>query len=258
MHAKVIIIGSGPGRIHRCDLRGARHAETRDDRGPAARWPADHHHRCRKLSGFADVIQGPWLMEQMKAQADPCRHRDRQRSIVTTVDFDRRPFALTADSGDVYTADSRDHRHRRPGQMAGHRPASRSSRASASPPAPPATASSIATRKCWWSAAATTAVEEALYPHQFRRQGHGRPSPQRIPRRTHPAGTPVQAIPRSKCAGTPRSPRSSAPAMPPIVRPVTLREHPRHRHGHRAADRRRLRRHRPRAGDRDLCQASST
>jgi thioredoxin reductase (NADPH) len=55
--------------------------------------------------GFADVIQGPWLMEQMEAQA---RHVGTvvQQDIVTEVDFSHRPFRCHADSGDVYTADS--------------------------------------------------------------------------------------------------------------------------------------------------------
>jgi len=55
--------------------------------------------------GFADVIQGPWLMEQMQAQAE---HVGTQlvRDYVTEVDFTRRPFHLKCDSGDEYLADS--------------------------------------------------------------------------------------------------------------------------------------------------------
>ncbi|HEY0855218.1 MAG TPA: thioredoxin-disulfide reductase, partial [Devosia sp.] len=55
--------------------------------------------------GFADVIQGPWLMEQMKAQAEHVGTRT-VNDIITEVDFDHRPFRLTGDSGTVYTADS--------------------------------------------------------------------------------------------------------------------------------------------------------
>jgi thioredoxin reductase (NADPH) len=55
--------------------------------------------------GFADVIQGPWLMEQMEAQA---RHVGTviQQDIITGVDFSHRPFRCQADSGDSYTADA--------------------------------------------------------------------------------------------------------------------------------------------------------
>jgi len=55
--------------------------------------------------GFADVIQGPWLMEQMQAQAAHVG-----TTIVTdhvnAVDLSQRPFKLTCDSGDVYFADA--------------------------------------------------------------------------------------------------------------------------------------------------------
>ncbi|MSP02449.1 MAG: thioredoxin-disulfide reductase [Acetobacteraceae bacterium] len=55
--------------------------------------------------GFADVIQGPWLMEQMEAQA---RHVGTviQPDLITEVDFSRRPFRCVGDSGDVYFADA--------------------------------------------------------------------------------------------------------------------------------------------------------
>ena len=55
--------------------------------------------------GFADVIQGPWLMEQMEAQA---RHVGTAliNDIITKVDLSSRPFRCEADSGDVFIADS--------------------------------------------------------------------------------------------------------------------------------------------------------
>jgi thioredoxin reductase (NADPH) len=55
--------------------------------------------------GFADVIQGPWLMEQMKAQAEHVGTRI-VSDLIVEVDLDRRPFRLIGDSGKVYTADS--------------------------------------------------------------------------------------------------------------------------------------------------------
>ena len=55
--------------------------------------------------GFADVIQGPWLMEQMEAQA---KHVGTQiiTDLITDVDVNRRPFVLTGDSGTKYIADA--------------------------------------------------------------------------------------------------------------------------------------------------------
>jgi thioredoxin reductase (NADPH) len=53
--------------------------------------------------GFAEAIQGPWLMEQMRAQAQHVGAELVQDHIVS-VDFARRPFALQGDSGTSYTA----------------------------------------------------------------------------------------------------------------------------------------------------------
>jgi thioredoxin reductase (NADPH) len=55
--------------------------------------------------GFAQTIQGPWLMEQMKAQADHVGTR-MVASMITDVDFSKRPFTLTTDQGETYTADT--------------------------------------------------------------------------------------------------------------------------------------------------------
>ena len=55
--------------------------------------------------GFADVIQGPWLMEQMEAQAKQVGTRIVQ-DIITSIDIANRPFVIKGDSGDAYSADS--------------------------------------------------------------------------------------------------------------------------------------------------------
>ncbi len=55
--------------------------------------------------GFADVIQGPWLMEQMHAQAEHVGTK-MINDLITDVDFSARPFVCKGDSGDTYTADS--------------------------------------------------------------------------------------------------------------------------------------------------------
>ena len=55
--------------------------------------------------GFADVIQGPWLMEQMAAQAAACGAELVQDGIAS-LDLGRRPFTGVAESGDVYEAEA--------------------------------------------------------------------------------------------------------------------------------------------------------
>lgn len=55
--------------------------------------------------GFAEAVQGPWLMEQMRAQAEHVG-TDIKADIVTRVDLSVRPFRAECDSGDVVLADS--------------------------------------------------------------------------------------------------------------------------------------------------------
>ncbi|CAG0908703.1 unnamed protein product [Cyprideis torosa] len=55
--------------------------------------------------GFADPIQGPWLMEQMKAQAENVGTKT-INDLVAEVDFTTKPFKAKLDSGDEITADS--------------------------------------------------------------------------------------------------------------------------------------------------------
>jgi thioredoxin reductase (NADPH) len=55
--------------------------------------------------GFAGAIQGPWLMEQMEAQA---RHVGTEifHDLIMAVDFSKRPFRCVGDAGDVWLADT--------------------------------------------------------------------------------------------------------------------------------------------------------
>ncbi len=55
--------------------------------------------------GFRDVIQGPWLMEEMQAQAEHVGTKVVWDHIAA-VDLSRRPFRLTGDSGTIYSADT--------------------------------------------------------------------------------------------------------------------------------------------------------
>ena len=55
--------------------------------------------------GFADVVQGPWLMDQMQAQAENVGTTI-VHDLITSADFSERPFNLQGDNGDRYIADS--------------------------------------------------------------------------------------------------------------------------------------------------------
>jgi thioredoxin reductase (NADPH) len=55
--------------------------------------------------GFADVIQGPWLMDQMRAQAEHVG-TELINDVVVSADLSARPFRLTCDSGAVFLAET--------------------------------------------------------------------------------------------------------------------------------------------------------
>ena len=55
--------------------------------------------------GFADVVQGPWLMEQMREQAEKVG-TDLVHDLITEVDFTARPYIAKAESGKAFTADA--------------------------------------------------------------------------------------------------------------------------------------------------------
>jgi thioredoxin reductase (NADPH) len=102
-HAKVIIIGSGPAG-YTAAIYSARAALqpmliSGLDVGGQMSITTD----VENYPGFADVIQGPWLMEQMRAQAEHVGTRI-VNDIIVDVDLSRRPFRCTGDSGDTYVA----------------------------------------------------------------------------------------------------------------------------------------------------------
>ena len=105
MHAKVIIIGSGPAGYTAAIYAARAMLEPVMIQGLQPGGQLTITTDVENYPGFADVIQGPWLMDQMKAQAEHVGTR-MVNDIITHVDFDHRPFILTGDSGDTYTADS--------------------------------------------------------------------------------------------------------------------------------------------------------
>ena len=55
--------------------------------------------------GFAEAVQGPWLVEQMRAQAEHVGTRFAS-DLIVTADLSQRPFKLTGDNGDLYFCDA--------------------------------------------------------------------------------------------------------------------------------------------------------
>ena len=105
MHAKVIIVGSGPAGYTAAIYASRAMLEPILISGLSSGGQLTTTTDVENYPGFADVIQGPWLMEQMRAQAQHVGTR-MVSDTVTSVDFARRPFRLVADSGTTYTSDA--------------------------------------------------------------------------------------------------------------------------------------------------------
>lgn len=105
MHSKVVIIGSGPAGYTAAIYAARAMLEPLMIMGTQPGGQLTITTDVENYPGFADVIQGPWLMEQMKAQAEHVGTRI-ANDLIVEVDFDHRPFRLIGDSGKTYTADS--------------------------------------------------------------------------------------------------------------------------------------------------------
>jgi len=105
MHSKVVIIGSGPAGYTAAIYAARAMLEPVMIAGTQPGGQLTITTDVENYPGFADVIQGPWLVEQMKAQAEHVGTTI-VNDLIVEVDFDRRPFTLTGDSGKIYTADS--------------------------------------------------------------------------------------------------------------------------------------------------------
>jgi len=104
-HSKVLIMGSGPAGytaaiytaramlkpilVHGADPGGQMMTTT----------------DVQNYPGYSDVIQGPWLMDQMKDQAKAVG-TDMIQDHIKKVDLSKKPFEAIGDSGQKYTADS--------------------------------------------------------------------------------------------------------------------------------------------------------
>jgi len=104
-HAKLIIIGSGPAGCTAAIYAARAMLEPILIRGVQAGGQLTITTDVENYPGFAEVIQGPWLMEQMEKQAAHVGTR-LVADHVTKLDLKQRPFRLECDSGDVYLADA--------------------------------------------------------------------------------------------------------------------------------------------------------
>ncbi len=104
-HSKLLIIGSGPAGYTAAVYAARAMMEPTLIAGIQPGGQLTITTEVENYPGFADPIQGPWLMEQMQKQAENVGTKVIYDTI-TKADLSSRPFRLEADSGTIYTADA--------------------------------------------------------------------------------------------------------------------------------------------------------
>jgi len=104
-HTKLLIIGSGPAGYTAAIYAARANLSPLLVHGLQPGGQMTITTDVENYPGFAEVIQGPWLMEQMRKQAEHVGTR-MISDIIVKADLSRRPFVCRGDSGDTYVAES--------------------------------------------------------------------------------------------------------------------------------------------------------
>jgi len=104
-HSKILIIGAGPAGYTAAIYAARANLQPILITGMQPGGQMTITTDVENYPGFADIIQGPWLMEQMRQQAEHVGTR-MILDLVVAIDLARRPFVATGDSGDLYTGDT--------------------------------------------------------------------------------------------------------------------------------------------------------
>ena len=104
-HSKVLIIGAGPAGYTAAIYAARANLQPILVTGLQPGGQMTVTTDVENYPGFADIIQGPWLMEQMRQQAEHVGTR-MILDLIVTINLARRPFVATGDSGEIYTGDT--------------------------------------------------------------------------------------------------------------------------------------------------------
>lgn len=102
---KVLIIGSGPAGYTAAIYAARANLEPIIVQGMEPGGQLTITTDVENYPGFAEAIQGPWLMEQMKAQAENV-NTTIISDFINDVDFSKRPFVCKGESGDTYIGET--------------------------------------------------------------------------------------------------------------------------------------------------------
>ena len=104
-HSKVLIIGSGPAGYTAAIYTARALLKPTLVQGMQPGGQLTITTDVENYPGFGDVIQGPWLMQQMEKQAKAVG-TDIITDMIKSVDLTKRPFTAVGEAGQIYTADS--------------------------------------------------------------------------------------------------------------------------------------------------------
>ena len=104
-HSKVLILGSGPAGYTAAIYAARAMLKPILVFGSEPGGQLTTTTDVENFPGYSKVIQGPWLMEEMKGQAKAVGTEMIQDHI-KKVDLSKKPFEAIGDSGEIYTADS--------------------------------------------------------------------------------------------------------------------------------------------------------
>jgi thioredoxin reductase (NADPH) len=104
-HSRVLIVGAGPAGYTAAIYAARAMLEPTLIAGIQIGGQLTITTEIENYPGFAEPIQGPWLVEQMRLQAENCGTTI-VYDTVTSVDLSKRPFTLVCDSGAEWSCDA--------------------------------------------------------------------------------------------------------------------------------------------------------